>query len=73
MKKKILIADDNPDNVELLRKRLNTQGYETAAAFDGEEALQAMAKESPDLLILDVMMPKMDGYEVLQRLKQDEE
>ncbi len=73
MKKKILIADDNPDNVELLRKRLNTQGYETAAAFDGEEALQAIGKESPDLLILDVMMPKMDGYEVLRRLKQDEE
>jgi two-component system sensor histidine kinase/response regulator len=73
MKKKILIADDNPDNVELLRKRLNTQGYETTAAFDGEEALQAIAKESPDLLILDVMMPKMDGYEVLRRLKQDEQ
>jgi two-component system sensor histidine kinase/response regulator len=72
MKKKILIADDNPDNVELLRKRLSTQGYDTAAAFDGEEALQVIQKESPDLLILDVMMPKMDGYEVLRRLKQDE-
>jgi two-component system, sensor histidine kinase and response regulator len=73
MKKKILIVDDNPDNVELLRRRLNSQGYDTAAAFDGEEALQAIPRESPDLLILDVMMPKMDGYEVLRRLKQDEE
>lgn len=73
MKKKILIADDNPDNVELLRKRLSSQGYETAAAFDGEEALQAILKETPDLLILDVMMPKMDGYEVLQRLRQNDD
>jgi two-component system, sensor histidine kinase and response regulator len=59
--------------VELLRKRLSTQGYETIAAFDGEEALQGILKESPDLLILDVMMPKMDGYEVLRRLKQDDQ
>jgi signal transduction histidine kinase len=73
MKKKILIADDNPDNVELLRKRLISQGYETLTAFDGEEALQAILKDSPDLLILDVMMPRMDGYEVLRRLKQEEE
>lgn len=73
MKKKILIADDNPDNVELLRKRLGSQGYETAAAFDGEEALQAILQETPDLLILDVMMPKMDGYEVLQRLRQHDD
>ncbi len=70
MKKKILIADDNPDNVELLRKRLNSQGYDTVAAFDGEEALQAVSRENPDLLILDIMMPKLDGYEVLRRLKQ---
>ncbi|MBM4289461.1 MAG: response regulator [Deltaproteobacteria bacterium] len=73
MKKKILIADDNPDNVELLRKRLNSQGYDTVAAFDGEEALQVVMKENPDLLILDIMMPKLDGYEVLRHLKQQEE
>lgn len=73
MKKKILIADDNPDNVELLRKRLGSQGYETVAAYDGEEALAAVLRESPDLMILDIMMPKMDGYEVLRRLKQEEE
>jgi len=73
MNKKILIADDNPDNVELLRKRLNSQGYETVAAFDGEEALQVVTRENPDLLILDIMMPKLDGYEVLRRLKQIDE
>lgn len=73
MKKKILIADDNPDNVELLRKRLTSQGYETVAAFDGEEALAAVLRENPDLMILDIMMPKMDGYEVLRRLKQEED
>lgn len=73
MKKKILIADDNPDNVELLRKRLGSQGYDTVAAFDGEEALAAVLRENPDLMILDIMMPKMDGYEVLRRLKKEED
>ncbi|MBE0618246.1 MAG: response regulator, partial [Proteobacteria bacterium] len=69
---KILVVDDNPDNVELLEKRLKAMGYRTCAAYDGEEALVRVAAEEPDLVILDVMMPKLDGFEVCRRLKTDE-
>jgi len=69
---KILVVDDNVDNVELLNKRLLAAGYLTCEAFDGEEALEAVAREEPDLVILDVMMPKLDGFEVCRRLKSDE-
>jgi len=69
---KILVVDDNADNVELLAKRLKALGYRTCEAYDGEEALLRVAEEEPDLVILDVMMPKLDGFEVCQRLKSDE-
>lgn len=72
-KKKILIVDDNIDTVELLRKRLRVDGYDTAEAYDGEEALNKVAEYSPDLIVLDIMMPKMDGFEVCRRLKGNEE
>lgn len=68
----ILIVDDNIDTVELLRKRLKAEGYNTEEAYDGEEALKKVYELYPDLIILDVMMPKMDGYEVCQRLKTDD-
>ena len=71
-KRKILIVDDAVDTVELLKKRLRFEGYDTAEAYDGEEGLQKAAEYNPDLIILDVMMPKLDGYEVCQRLKSDE-
>lgn len=71
-KEKILIVDDTRDTVELLRKRFRADGYETEEAFDGEEGLQKVHDWKPDLLILDVMMPKLDGYAVCSRLKQDE-
>jgi signal transduction histidine kinase len=66
---KILVVDDNPDNVELLAKRLKSLGYRTCEAYDGEEALAQVVREEPDLIILDVMMPKLDGFEVCRRLK----
>jgi len=69
---KILIIDDNIDTVELLRKRFRTEGYETAEAYDGAEGLKKVSDYVPDLIVLDVMMPKMDGYEVCKRVKQDE-
>lgn len=72
MKSKILIVDDTVDTVELLRKRLRSEGYDTAEAYDGEEGLQQVTEYNPDLIVLDVMMPKLDGYEVCQRLKTDE-
>ena len=71
-KTKILIVDDTIDTVELLRKRLRSEGYETAEAYDGEECLSRVDEVNPDLIILDVMMPKLNGYEVCKRLKADE-
>ncbi len=71
-KNKILIVDDTVDTVELLKKRFRSDGYDTAEAYDGEEALKQVAEYNPDLIVLDVMMPKLDGYEVCQRLKIDE-
>jgi len=68
----ILIVDDNIDTVELLRKRLRAEGYSTIEAYDGEEALKKVYENMPDLIVLDVMMPGMDGYEVCQKLKTDE-
>jgi two-component system sensor histidine kinase/response regulator len=71
-KSRILIVDDAVDTVELLKKRLRFEGYDTAEAYDGEEALKQVAEYNPDLIILDVMMPKLGGYEVCQRLKSNE-
>ncbi len=69
---KILIVDDNVDMVKLLRKKLRGEGYDTAEAYDGEECLKQVVKYHPDLIILDVMMPKLNGYEVCKRLRADE-
>lgn len=66
---KILIVDDAMDTVELLRKRLRFEGYETIEAYDGEQCLEQVRAGAPDLVILDIMLPKMDGYEVCRRLK----
>ena len=69
----ILIVDDHEDNVEVLRARLESWGYRTATAMDGETALLQAAKVRPDLVLLDVMMPQIDGYEVARRLKADDD
>src|SRR4051812_1528661 len=66
---KILVVDDHEDNVELLRARLEARGYEVFGANDGFEALECAERIVPDLILLDVMMPKMDGIEVVRRLK----
>ena len=71
-KSKILIVDDAVDTVELLKKRFRSEGYDTAEAYDGEEALKKVEEYNPDLVVLDVMMPKLDGYQVCQRLKVNE-
>jgi len=69
---KILIVDDNIDTVELLRKRFRAEGYDTDEAYDGEDGLKKVRDYEPDLIILDVMMPKIGGYEVCRKLKRDE-
>ena len=66
---RILIVDDHEDNVELLRARLEARGYETDTAADGQQALEHVRAAPPDLILLDVMMPKVDGIEVARRVK----
>jgi diguanylate cyclase (GGDEF)-like protein len=66
---RILIVDDHEDNVDLLRTRLEAWGYQTECAGDGAEALQKIEQSPPDLILLDVMMPKIDGIEVARRVK----
>jgi signal transduction histidine kinase len=71
-KVQLMIVDDNVDTVELLTKRFKTQGYDIIAAYDGEQALRKVRENMPDIILLDIMMPKIDGYEVCRQLKQDE-
>jgi adenylate cyclase len=68
---RILIADDNAANLDILRTRLAGQGYEIVPATDGDAALEAAREHRPDLILLDVMMPKRDGFEVCRLLKSD--
>jgi two-component system cell cycle response regulator len=66
---RVLIVDDHEDNIELLRARLDSWGFATESAGDGEEALRLIEASPPDLILLDVMMPKIDGIEVARRVK----
>ncbi|MGE5422554.1 MAG: diguanylate cyclase [Ignavibacteriales bacterium] len=68
---KILVVDDEPNNVELVERRLHSAGYKTMTAYNGHDALRLAYTEEPDLVILDVMMPAMSGYEVCKYLKED--
>jgi class 3 adenylate cyclase len=68
---RILVVDDVADNVEILRMRLTALGYEVVEATDGEQALAKVAEALPDLVLLDIMMPKIDGLEVVRRMKAD--
>ena len=70
---KILIADDNQQNCELLDAYLSEEGYEIFMAFDGQQTLEKAAECSPDLILLDIMMPRLSGYEVCQQLKRSRE
>ena len=69
---KILIVDDEPRNVRVLQVRLKSEGYDIIMAENGAEALEKTRKEQPDLILLDVMMPNMNGYEVCETLRADE-
>jgi DNA-binding response OmpR family regulator len=67
----VLVADDDHDILTLISFRLERAGYDVVAARDGEEALRLALERIPDLAVLDVMMPKLDGYEVTMRLRQN--
>jgi DNA-binding response OmpR family regulator len=66
----VLVADDDPDILALVRFRLERDGYEVLSALDGEMALDLALARTPDLAVLDVMMPRLDGYEVTRRLRE---
>lgn len=70
---KVLIADDNQQNRELLEAYLADEGYEISMAFDGQQTLDRSVEWQPDLILLDIMMPKLSGYEVCQQLRDDDE
>lgn len=73
MKKPLIyVVDDNKITVKLMRKYLEVNGYEVGEAFDGVECLERVAENTPDVIVLDVMMPRLDGYETAKRLKSDE-
>ena len=71
MATRILVADDDPLVVELIEFKLTSRGYDVLTASDGEAALASSIAHHPDLIVLDAMMPVLDGYEVLRRLRED--
>ena len=71
--KKVLVVEDNQDNREMVVKVLKHNGYRVIEAVDGEEAVKRAKAENPDLILLDLYIPKMDGYEVTRRLKGDQD
>lgn len=70
---KILLVDDHPDIVRLLQISLRAEGHTILTAYDGAQGLELVEKERPDLVILDVVMPELDGYRVLNRIKTNPE
>jgi len=68
---KLLIVDDEKDIVETLESRLIKEGYEVVVAYDGEEALLKVKEDNPDIILLDLMMPKLNGFEVLKEVRQN--
>lgn len=73
MAKKILLIEDEEIMVDLLTKKLEKEGYELSVARDGKEGLEMMKKERPDLVLLDIIMPKMGGFEVMEAMSKDSE
>lgn len=71
--KYILVVDDDPDLVETVAMNLEAKGYQVGKAFDGVEAEESIKQRTPDLVILDVMMPRKNGYELCEELKNDAE
>ena len=70
-RQRILIVDDEPSIVKMVGKRLEVEGFDVLIAMDGQEGLAKAQAESPDLIILDLMLPKLNGYEICTMLKQD--
>lgn len=71
MAKKILLVEDEEIMIDLLQKKLTKEGYEISVAKDGEEGLKAMREVKPDLILLDIIMPKIGGFEVMEEMGKD--
>jgi DNA-binding response OmpR family regulator len=71
MSRRILIVDDEPNIVISLEYLMKREGYETAVAADGEAAIASLSEKSPDLVVLDVMLPKLNGFEVCRQIRAD--
>ncbi len=69
VKKRVLVVDDSPTDRQVVTTLLQKQGYEVTVAVDGEDALQKIAADRPPLVLLDIVMPKMNGYQVLRHIK----
>jgi DNA-binding response OmpR family regulator len=73
MSKKVLIVDDEPGIIVALQFLMEQNGYATMVAFSGEEAVEAVSRHHPDLILLDIMLPVVDGFEVCQRIRENPE
>ena len=73
MSKKIMVVDDEPDTVDLVKLVLETEGFEVMTAYSGRECLRKLKEEKPDGVLLDIMMPEMDGWEVFKKIRDMDE
>lgn len=71
--KRILVVDDEPDIADMVKSRLESNGYSVEVVYTGEEGLKKMKQEQPDLIVLDVILPGISGYEVCRRIKIDDD
>lgn len=70
MSYKVLLVDDDKEIVDMLKQRLTREDYDVVVAYDGEEALSKVEKDNPDVIILDLILPKMNGFEVLKQIRE---
>lgn len=68
---KVLMADDEPDVLEVMAKKVSAEGFDVVTAQDGEEALEKIRAEVPDVILLDITMPKKDGFQILQEIREN--
>ena len=71
MKKRVLLAEDHPGTIEVMQMELEVLGYDVTVAQDGQEAVQKATAEPPDLIVMDILMPKMNGFQATARIRQN--